>query len=118
WLTVDADGDVAFSDEFQVPYNAVLEVREVTAQSTLVTLAGASPRPAPDGTPLDKAWFFSPSSIAFDPAGNLYVADFQACQIRKISSSGVLSTFAGSGKCGYPSPSGNAKTADLVYPYS
>jgi uncharacterized protein (TIGR03437 family) len=118
WLSVAGNANIAFSDSFQVPYNAILEVREVTAQSMLVTLAGANPQPAPDGTPLNKAWFFSPSSLAFDPSGNLYIADFQACQIREISPAGVLSTFAGSGTCGYPAPSGNAKTADLVYPYS
>lgn len=42
------------------------------------------------------ARFFSPSGIAVDSADNLFVADTDNNTIRKISSAGVVTTFAGS----------------------
>jgi uncharacterized protein (TIGR03437 family) len=120
-LAVDAQGNVAFADTFEFVnhYLSLAEIREVSANSKLQTLAGSAPRIVPDGTPLLNAWFEQPSAIAFSRTGDLYVAEFRACLIRKISASGVLSTFAGTGNCAYPAPSGpNAKTADIVQPYS
>lgn len=114
-MTIDAQGNIAF-----VTYlpNFVIVIQELMAQSTLKTLFGDNPQRAPDGTPLREAWFLSPTSIAFSRAGDLYIAEYQACLIRRISAAGVLSTFAGTGVCGNRAPSGNAKTANLVSPYS
>ena len=99
-------------------YVAISVIQTLSNQSVLTTIAGGNPQPAPDGTPLGNAWFLGPLSIAFSHTGDLYIAEFGACLIRKISAAGVLSTFAGTGTCGYPAPSGTASTANLVYPYS
>jgi uncharacterized protein (TIGR03437 family) len=112
-MTIDAQRNIAF-----VAYLPNSAIQELTHQSTLKTLVGDSPQRAPDGTPLREAWFLSPASIAFSRAGDLYIAEHQACLIRRISAAGVLSTFAGTGVCGNRAPSGNAKTANLVSPYS
>ncbi len=90
-------------------------IQKFTAQSGLTTVAGANAQPSPDGTPLKDAWFLGNIAFAFSRSGDLYIADFGACVIRKISA-GVLSTFAGSGTCGSSPPSGNAKTANLGNP--
>ena len=110
-LTADAQGNVAFIDPVNVPFinSLAVELREVTPQSMLKTLAGATPVAAPDGTAPRAAWFLNPNSMAFDHNGNLYIAESQTCLIRKIDTNGVLSTFAGTGKCAYPAPSGTAK---------
>ncbi len=106
-LTADSQGNVAFLDGSAGGNPA--EIREVTAQSMLKTLAGGAPQSAPDGTALRDAWFLNPWSLAFDHNGNLYIAESQTCLIRKIDTNGVLSTFAGTGKCAYPAPAGTAK---------
>ncbi len=86
-----------------------LTVRELTSEAMIQTIAGGQPRRAPDGTAAQSAWFIQPSTIAFDHAGALYVGE--ACSIRKIDSTGVLSTVAGTGLCSYTTPSGPALTA-------
>ena len=118
YLTVDSRGNIGFLDIFESYYFTLYEIREVTPQSSLKTLAGANPQPVPDGTPLRDAWFLGIGSIVFDHSGNLYFSEGQACLIRKIDPGGNLSTFAGTGVCGASIPTGNAKTANLVYPGS
>ena len=104
-LAADSLGNVAFVDTV----DGIVTIREVTPQSMLKTLAGAAPQSAPDGTAVHDAWFLNPNSLAFDHNGNLYIAESQTCLIRKIDTNGVLSTFAGTGHCAYPAPSGTAK---------
>jgi uncharacterized protein (TIGR03437 family) len=120
-LSVDARGNIAIGDAF-TPVNHYLvldEVRVVTAAGQLQTLAGANPQIAPDGTPLKSAWFLNPTSIAFSRTGDLYIAENRACKVRKIGADGVLTTFAGTGNCAYPTPAGpNAKTSDIPQPGS
>jgi uncharacterized protein (TIGR03437 family) len=116
-FSVDAHGNLAMEGTQTLDvYDPLPVIQEFSSQSVLTTLAGANPQPAPDGTPLSQAWFLGPLSIAFSHAGDLYVAEDQACLIRKISAAGVLSTFAGTGTCGYPAPFGTASTANLVFP--
>ncbi len=54
--------------------------------------------------------------IAFDPAGNLYIADIGNCRVRKVSTAGVMSTFAGTEICGYSGDGGPATSATLLLP--
>jgi sugar lactone lactonase YvrE len=118
-LAVDAHGNIAFADNF-TPVNHYLaqpEIRVVTADGQLKTLAGGNPEIAPDGTPLKSAWFLNATSIAFSRTGDLYIAENRACKIRKIGADGVLRTFAGTGICAYPTPAGpNAKTSNIPQP--
>jgi len=66
-----------------------------------------------DGPRLD-ARFNSPTNICIDDAGNLYVSDFLNHRIRKISSSGKVTTVAGSGIDGFID--GADTTAQFNYP--
>jgi sugar lactone lactonase YvrE len=52
-------------------------------------------RGAQDGTG-NEARFESPAGVAFDPEGNLYVADAANNTIRRVTRAGVVTTFAGS----------------------
>jgi uncharacterized protein (TIGR03437 family) len=116
-VAADSNGDVAFVDDFRYQYTDRNEIREVTG-GQLKTLAAADPKAAPDGTLASQAWFLSPSSIAVSKSGDLYIADYWACQIREIPAGGMLTTFAGSGVCGTAEPTGNAKNVNLIYPVS
>src|SRR5690606_33478896 len=50
-----------------------------------------------DGGPATAGHFNGISALAFDTAGNLYVADFVNHRIRKVSTDGTLTTVAGTG---------------------
>ena len=43
----------------------------------------------------------SPTGLAFDPAGNLYIADTKNNNVRSVNPSRVITTFAGIGTCGF-----------------
>jgi DNA-binding beta-propeller fold protein YncE len=49
----------------------------------------------PESVPADSALFSSPSGIAVDPEGNVYVADFGTCSVRKINAASGLVTLVG-----------------------
>ena len=57
-----------------------------------------------------------PSSVAFDAAGNMYIADHYNSRVRKINSSGIISTIAGNGTSGFSGDGGPATAAQLYYP--
>ncbi len=53
-----------------------------------------------DSTAVIPALFSSPSDVAVDAAGNLYIADYWYNRIQKISTNGTVSTLAGTGNKG------------------
>lgn len=93
-ITVDAAGNayVADSNNFTV--------RKITPAGAVATLAGTPGQSgyADEGTAL----FGCPSGVAVDSSGNVYVADSVNHTIRKVTSGGVVTTFAGiPGQPGY-----------------
>jgi len=70
-------------------------IREITPAGVVTTVAGqAGVRGSTDGTG-SVARFNGASGIVVDGSGNLYVADTLNHALRKITSSGIVSTFAG-----------------------
>jgi sugar lactone lactonase YvrE len=88
-VATDGDGNVYVADYS----NAA--VRKITPDGTVTTLAGlAGSFGSTDGTG-SSARFYSPGGIAVDTAANVYVADWNGYNIRKITPAGVVSTLAG-----------------------
>jgi sugar lactone lactonase YvrE len=77
-------------------------IRKVTKDGKIETVAGNGYQGYfGDGGPATKAMLKSPSAIAFDSKGNLYISDMGNNRIRKVDTSGIITTFAGSGTFGW-----------------
>src|SRR6185295_3637021 len=74
-------------------------IRKLTTEGVVTTLAGGN-EGFSDGNGL-AASFNTPSSLALDARGNLYLADTSNNRIRKITPQGDVSTIAGDGTAGY-----------------
>ena len=70
-----------------------------------------------DGGPAAAAQLNNPNGLAFDSAGNLYVADANNERIRRIDRSGNISTVAGTGTPGFSGDGGPGINAKLYDPY-
>lgn len=67
-----------------------------------------------DGGPATSATFDYPYGIAIDSADNVFVASFADSRIRKINSSGIISTIAGNGHNIY-GPTGDGGLATFAF---
>jgi len=70
-----------------------------------------------DGGPAAAAQLDNPNGLAFDSAGNLYVADSNSERIRRIDRRGIISTVAGTGTPGFSGDGGPGINAQLYDPY-
>ena len=106
-VAVDAQGSIYFSDTQND------RIRKVTPDGIINTIAGNGTQGFRDGPAL-QAELYSPSGIALDASGSLYIADKSNFRIRKLLPSGNLVTVAGSGSPGY-SGNGVAATGAAMY---
>ena len=83
----------------------------------MVTIAGSSiSGERGDGGPGTAAELFQPRGVAVDSKGNVYVADTQNRRVRRISPSGQITAFAGTGLIGSGGDGGPAAEATLNFP--
>jgi uncharacterized protein (TIGR03437 family) len=69
-----------------------------------------------DGGAASSATLNRPTSLAFDAAGNLYIADSSNHRIRKVTPAGIITTVAGNGVAGFAGDGGPATAASLQFP--
>src|SRR6185295_10951942 len=69
-----------------------------------------------DGGLATAAMLNQPNDIDQDAAGNVYIADFMNHRIRKVDTSGIITTFAGTGVPGFAGDAGPATAAQLNFP--
>jgi uncharacterized protein (TIGR03437 family) len=112
-IAVDAAGNVYISD---LKNHAV---RKIGTNGNITTIAGTGTFGyTGDGGPAASAQLNQPIGLAFDSAGNLYIADSNNYCVRKIDTSGIITTVAGvGGSLGFSGDGGQATKAKLTQPF-
>jgi hypothetical protein len=110
-MTGDAAGNVYLADQ------GAHYIRKFAPDGTISTLAGTGAAASTgDGGAATSAAVNAPYDITVDSAGNIYFTDTGGLRIRKISTSGIISTILGNGTSTYSGDGGlavNAKSASL-----
>ena len=117
-LAVDSAGNLYIADYIHS------RIRKVDGFGNISTVAGSGTTTgigafSGDGGPATSAGLNSPTGVAFDAAGNMYIADYGNARIRKVDTGGTINTIAGIGSSG-ASDSGDggpAKSAQLGLVY-
>jgi serine/threonine-protein kinase len=92
-------------------------IRRVDASGTITTVAGAGRYSfSGDGGPAIQAHLATPTSVALDPTGNLFIADTDNNRIRRLDASGIITTVAGTSAAGFSGDGGPATQARLAKP--
>jgi sugar lactone lactonase YvrE len=90
-------------------------VIRVDPAGNITTVAGTGEQGhAGDGGPATEATLGYPNEVAIDPLGNLYISDGN--RIRKIDTTGIITTIAGTGRPGFTGDGGPAVAAQLDDP--
>lgn len=96
-------GSLYFADNFA---NRIRKIDLAT--KIITTVAGnGSAGYSGDGGPATEAQLTQPRGIAFDAAGNMYIADWGNAVVRRVSN-GVISTIAGNGQPNFNVETGTA----------
>ena len=110
-MVKDAAGNLYIADAGN------FRVRKINTAGIISTIAGTgTPGFSGDGGPATAAQLLTVTGICIDGAGNLYVADLGNQRVRKISTSGIITTVAGDGTVGYFGDGGAATSAQLNQP--
>ena len=110
-VAVDGAGNLYFSDSWNE------RIRKVDASGTITTVAGTGAIGlSGDGGRAVQARLHRPRGVALDGSGNLYIADSLNHRIRKVDTSGTITTVAGTGAIGLSGDGGPAVQARLRFP--
>jgi sugar lactone lactonase YvrE len=114
-VAVDASGNFFIADQQN------LRIRKVDTNGIITTVAGNGNWDYSggdgDGGAATNAGLANPEGVAVDSSGNLFIAEEGQHRIRKVDTTGTITTVAGSGCGGYFDGDGGAATnACLNYP--
>ncbi len=109
-LTIDPGGNLYIAESMN-------RIRKVSPSGVITTVAGNGTYGySGDGRPATNAQLAVAYGVGVDSAGNLYIADTQNNRVRKVSSTGVITTIAGNGRTSYSGDGGLATKAQLYMP--
>ena len=108
---VDTSGNIYIAD------SSNHRIRKVASTGIITTVAGTGTAGfAGDSGFATSAQINSPQGVASDSAGNLYIADYNNQRVRKVDTSGIITTVAGTGTAGNSGDNGPPLSAQLNYP--
>lgn len=112
-VAVDGPGNLYLADRFNN------RVRRVDSQAGIIeTIVGSQEVGfSGDGGPASVATLVTPIGVAFDSAGNLYIAELENPRVRRVSVNGEISTIAGNGEREFSGDGGPAAEAGLDSPF-
>jgi trimeric autotransporter adhesin len=109
-IGIDSNGFLYIADQ----YNQ--RIRKLDQAFNITTIAGAIHYGGDNGQ-ASAALLDLPETVAMDSNGNIYFPDTFNNRVRRITSSGVVTTVAGTGACGYSGDNGPAVAATLCHPF-
>lgn len=109
-IKTDNAGNVYFSDF------SGNRIRKISTTGVITTIAGGGSAVPGDGGPATNAMINTPVGVVQDATGNLYFSDLGNARIRKVTTSGIISTIAGTGVAGFSGDGGQATAAQVNYP--
>lgn len=110
-LAADAAGSVYVADA------SAAQVRRISPAGVIASFAGTgSPGSSGDGGPATAALLTSPVAVAVDGAGRVFISDSAANKVRRVDTSGLIATVAGTGANGSGGDGGAATAAQLSRP--
>ena len=116
WIAVATDGTFYYTDDGDGRLNGYNRVRKVV-NGIISTVAGTGVAGySGDGGPGPLAQLRSASGVAVDANGNVFIADATDVKIRKVTPSGTITTYAGSGLAGNTGDGGSALLARFNFP--
>ena len=131
--THSGDGGPATSAGFVIPIRCATDrngnlyivdqgahrVRKVDPSGTISTYAGTGTIGfSGDGGPAVSAALNNPTALATDASGNLYITDQSNHRIRRVNTSGVIQTVAGTGNPAFGGDGGPATSGSFAFPGS
>ncbi|HUS06038.1 MAG TPA: IPT/TIG domain-containing protein [Bryobacteraceae bacterium] len=117
WLALGPDGSLYFTDDGDGRFYGFSRIRRVALNGTISTVAGTGASGfTGDGGPATAAQIRSASGLAVDSGGNIYISDALDSRIRKVNTSGVINTYAGTGTAGSAGDGGPAVRAQVNWP--
>ena len=111
-IAINKSGEIFISD------SGSSKIRKINRDQKVITFAGTGEfRDYGDGGPAIQAGIRSPGGLAFNPDGELFIAEETSHRIRKINKEGNIIHVAGTGVAGFGGDGGPATQAQLKSPY-
>jgi uncharacterized protein (TIGR03437 family) len=107
-LAIDRSGNLYIAD------TSNSRIRKVSSDGIITTVVGTGTAGySGDGGPAVSAQLNYPGAVALDAKGNLYIFDSSNARVRKVSTSGIITTVAGNGTPGLSGDGGAATDAQI-----